>query len=191
MLAVIGLVLPLFAVIIFGYISARLSNIGKGGLDWLNFFIVYIALPALFYQLLSATPVEEFKNVRFFVSVIGVTFAVFCLGFLVAVVVRRSATEVATIQGLAGAYGNIGYLGPPLAIAAFGPEAGVPVALIFSLENTMHFILAPLMMAVSQRNERRSSLKLIASIVKRIVTHPFIIATVVGIGAASYKVKLI
>lgn len=190
MLAVIGLVLPLFGVILLGYISARLASIGKGGLDWLNFFIVYIALPPLFYQMLSTTPVEEFKNVRFFATVLGVTFAMFCACFLIALLMRRAGTAAATIQGLSGAYGNIGYLGPPLAIAAFGPEAGVPVALIFSLENTMHFTLAPLLMALSGTGGKKSIVPIIAGIVKRIITHPFIIATVIGITAAIYEVRL-
>jgi len=190
MLAVITLVLPLFGVIVLGYISGRLANLGTDALGWLNFFIVYVALPPLFYKVLSATPIEEFKNYRFFFSAVAVTFAMFLLCFLIALLVRKSGTASATIQGLAGAYGNIGYLGPPLAIAAFGPEAGVPVALIFSLENTMHFILAPLLMAFSGGEKSVSIGALIFGIVKRILTHPFIIATIVGITAAIYEVQL-
>ncbi len=190
MLAVIALVLPLFGVILLGYISGRISSLGKDALAWLNFFIVYIALPPLFYKLLSATPVEEFKNFRFFFSAVGVTFGMFVLCFLIALFLRRTGTAVATIQGLSGAYGNIGYLGPPLAIAAFGPEAGVPVALIFCLENTMHFILAPLLMAFSGDGEKSTVLQVTGGILKRILTHPFIIATAVGITAAVYEVTL-
>jgi len=190
MLDVVALVLPLFGVIILGYLSARIANLGTDALGWLNFFIVYIALPPLFFKLLSTTPVEEFKNFRFLASAVGVTFAMFLLCFLIALLCRRQGTAVASIQGLAGAYGNIGYLGPPLAIAAFGPEAGVPVALLFSLENTMHFILAPLLMAFSGDAPKMSWWSLTFGIVKRIVTHPFIIATVVGISAAFYEFRL-
>ena len=190
MLDVFALVLPLFSVIILGYISGRVSNLNKDALGWLNFFILYIALPALFYKLLSTTPVEEFKNYRFFVSSIAVTFVIFLTCFLIALLIRRTGTATATLQGLAGAYGNIGYLGPPLAIAAFGSEAGVPVALIFTLENTMHFILAPLLMAFALNSNSQSPGLLIRGIVHRIATHPFIIATVVGVLAAVYKVQL-
>ena len=190
MLDVVALVLPLFSVIILGYISGKVSSLGRDSLGWLNFFIVYIALPALFYKLLSTTPVEEFKHYRFFVSSVAVTFAVFLCVFFIALLLRRTGIETATIQGLAGAYGNIGYLGPPLAIAAFGPAAGVPVALIFTLENTMHFTLAPLLMAWSGSANSQSIWRLIAGIVHRIATHPFIIATLIGIGAAVYKVEL-
>jgi len=190
MLDVVALVLPLFSIIILGYISGRLSSLDKDALGWLNFFIVYIALPALFYKYLSATPVDEFKNYRFFFSAVGVTFFVFLSCFLIALIIRKSGTATATLQGLAAAYGNIGYLGPPLAIAAFGPEAGVPVALIFTLENTMHFTLAPLLMAFADRATKQSFWRLVGGVVHRIFTHPFIIATVVGISAAVFKVEL-
>lgn len=190
MLAVVALVLPLFGIIILGYISGRLTSLNTDALGWLNFFIVYVALPPLFYDLLSTTPVEEFKNFRFFLSAVGVTLGMFLTCFLIALVLRRSGTAQATVQGLAGAYGNIGYLGPPLAIAAFGPEAGVPVALIFCLENTMHFIVAPSLMAFSGGSEKTSVFILVGGIVKRIATHPFIIATAVGITAAFYQYQL-
>jgi len=157
MLDVVALVLPLFSVIVIGYISGRLSSLGKDALGWLNFFILYIALPALFYKLLSTTPVEEFNNYRFFFSSLGVTFSVFLACFLIALLIRRTGIATATIQGLGAAYGNIGYLGPPLAIAAFGPEAGVPVALIFTLENIMHFTLAPLLMAFADGSKKPDS----------------------------------
>lgn len=190
MLAVFGLVAPLFGIILLGYLSGRLVKIPIDGLAWLNVFIVYIALPALFFKLLSTTPLEEFNNVRFFASAIAVTFAVFLASFLIARVGRRTSTPVATIQGLAGAYGNIGYLGPPLALAAFGPEAGVAVAIIFAFENAMHFVLAPLFMAFSNNSDKSSVLSLLGSIVRKVFTHPFIIAMIIGIVAAYTQISL-
>jgi len=185
-LEVIGLVTPLFALILLGYISAKLVRIPMEGLAWLNFFVIYIALPPLFFRLLSKTPVSEFGNTTFLFSATAATFVVFVIGFSLAKLFKRGNTKEATIQGLTGAYGNIGYLGPPLAIAAFGPEAGVPVALIFCIDNTMHFIIVPLLMAIGS-SERGSWFGVIYRILKSIFTHPFIIATIVGIVAAIYQ----
>ena len=181
MLQVFGLVVPLFGLVVLGYISGRVKRIPVEGLAWLNFFIVYIALPALFFRLLSRTPVEEFA---YLTATTAVTFAV----FWVCVAIGRWWTgdiRQAAIQGFAGAYGNIGYMGPPLAIAAFGPEAGVPVALVFCIDNSMHFAHAPLLMALGGKSEG-GVLRLIGGILWQIASHPFIIATVVGITAAVY-----
>lgn len=183
MFVVAGLVLPLFGLVLLGYLAGRLAKIPLEGLAWLNFFIVNIALPALFFKLLAQTPVEEFANGAFLVRTTLATFLIFLLCFAIARFIRRSDIQIATVQGFAGAYGNIGYMGPPLAIAAFGPQAGVPVALVFCLDNVMHFILAPTLMAVGDKQPQRI-ISVIAGIFKKIFTHPFILATIAGILAA-------
>ncbi len=193
MLQIIEMVAPLFGLILLGYISGRLNRITLEGLAWMNFFIMYIALPPLIYKLLAQTPLEEFRNASFLLKTSFSTFTIFFLCFFIAKF-RQQRTENSTIQGFAGAYGNIGYLGPPLAMAAFGPEAGVPVALIFCLDNTMHFTLAPLLMAFSndkRSNDKRNKdkrpplLPMLLGIVKKVLSHPLILSTIAGIAAAS------
>lgn len=186
MFQIISLVLPLFGLIFLGYLAGRLKEIPVEGLAWLNFFILYIALPALFFRLLSVTPVSEFANGRFLLNNILATFLVFVLCFVLARVFSRDGTQAATIQGFAGAYGNIGYMGPPLALAAFGPQAGVPVALVFCIENAMHFTLAPTLMALGHP-QRPAFTPLAGQILKKIFTHPFILSTIAGMTAAWFQ----
>jgi len=186
MFAVVSLVLPLFGLVLLGYLAGRLAQIPLEGLAWLNFFIINIALPALFFRLLAKTPVEEFANGTFLISTTLATLLIFTLCFCIARFYGRADVQSSTIQGFAGAYGNIGYMGPPLAIAAFGPQAGVPVALVFCLDNAMHFTLAPTLMALGDKR-RQPLLSLLAGITKRIFTHPFILATIAGILAAWLK----
>jgi len=184
MLDVLGLVVPLFGIILLGYFSARIASISIDGLAWLNFLLIYIALPALFYKILSATPLDNFQNFGFFLASTGVTLFIFVACFLIALWLRRTSSAVATVQALAGAYGNLGYLGPPLALGAFGPEAGVAVAFIFALENTMHFVLFPLLIAISGGGEKNSVFAVLALIARRVLIHPFIISIAVGLLAA-------
>jgi len=183
MLAVLELVLPLFGLIFLGYVSGRLARIPDEGLAWMNFFVIYIALPAMFFQLLSKTPVEQFTQIGFISVAVLATFLIFCLGLAIALWRKSTSLPEATIQGLAAAYGNIGYLGPPLAITAFGPAAGVPVALIFCFENAMHFTLAPLLMAFDESGEHNKAV-LFRQIFKKIFSHPFILATIAGVTAS-------
>jgi malonate transporter len=188
MLAVIELVVPLFAIMLIGFVSGKLARLPIEGLAWMNFYIIYAALPALFYQLLSSTPVGQFAQIGFILVSIGSTFAIFCLVYLIARWRKNNQPE-ATIQGLAAAYGNIGYMGIPLGLAAFGPAAAVPVALIFCFENAMHFIVAPLFMALDKSN-KQTKLELVRHITVKIFTHPFIVATIAGVLAAGFSFKL-
>ena len=186
MLDVFIMITPLFTLIVLGFIAGKIGRLPLDGLAWLNFFIVYLALPAMFFRLLSRTPVDEFTHFGFLFRTTLGTFLIFLLSFVIARFLRRHSIQISTIQGLTGAYGNIGYLGPPLAIAAFGPEAAVPVALIFCLDNSMHFTLAPLMMGLGDKKDKKLY-TLIIPITRRIATHPFIIATVAGILGAFYQ----
>lgn len=182
MLDVFNLVLPFFGLIFLGFFVARINRQPLEALGWMNTFIVYVALPALFFQILSKTPVAELTQWAFIIGCTMSTFGIFLAMFLIAYVRTRKIDE-STIQGLAAAYGNIGYMGPALAILAFGTPAAVPVALIFCFDNTLHFVMAPLMMALSG-NDKRSSRDLAIGVVRKIFGHPFIIATIFGVGAA-------
>lgn len=174
--------LPFFGLIFLGFFVARINRQPLEALGWMNTFIVYVALPALFFQILSQTPVAELTQWAFIIGCTASTFCIFLTMFLVAYVRTRKIDE-STIQGLAAAYGNIGYMGPALAILAFGAPAAVPVALIFCFDNTLHFVMAPLMMALSG-NDKRSAPDLVISVLRKIFFHPFIIATILGVAAA-------
>lgn len=187
---VIGLVLPFFGLIALGFLTARLTRQPIEALGWMNTFIIYLALPALFFNLLSQTPFEELTQWRFIVATTLSTYAIFALMFVIAVIRSRGRIDVATVQGLAAAYGNIGYMGPGLALLAFGDAAVVPVALVFCFDNTLHFVLAPLMMALAdQSTDRPPVWKLAVDVVRRIIFHPFILATMAGIAAAYFSFR--
>lgn len=191
MTEIAGLILPLFGLILLGYVTARLTRrsetssqaSSQASLGWLSTFIIYLALPALFFKLLSKTPVEKLASWDFVFSNLSATFFIFVLVFALSRAIRRASLPEATIQGLAGAYGNIGYMGPGLAILTFGEQAAVPVALIFCFENFMHFTIAPMMMALSG-DEKRNWTSLIIGIIRSIAFHPFILATAAGVIAA-------
>lgn len=180
---VFGLILPLFGLIGLGFLAGRLSHQPLEALGWLSTFVIYFALPALFFKLLSVTPVEKLASWSFIATNIGVTFAVFAATLSIGLVATRGVLAEATIQGLAGAYGNIGYMGPSIAILALGEQAAVPVALIFCFENLMHFVNAPGLMALAGRTQGGLA-RVTADVLGKIVFHPFILATMAGVGAA-------
>lgn len=185
---VIGLVLPFFGLILLGFIVARITRQPLDALGWMNTFIIYIALPALFFQLLSKTPIEKLTEWGYIFGAVFSTYAIFSVMFVWSAI--RSGGEIAesTIKGLAAAYGNIGYMGPGLALLALGEEAAVPVALIFCFENILHFAIAPLMMGLAGGRDE-TPLQVVTGILRKIFLHPFILATIVGVAAAALHVR--
>ncbi|MBN8944680.1 MAG: AEC family transporter [Rhizobiales bacterium] len=191
MIQVLNLAMPFFGLIALGFFTARFKAwrgtlIPESGLAWMNFFLIYVALPALFYRILAQTPLEKLNNVPFVAGTTLATLTVFILGFGYVVWRSDGNMRFATIAGLSAAYGNIGYMGPGLALSTIGPDAAVPVALIFCFDNILLFSLAPLLMALSG-GRRRSIGSVLRETVTKIVTHPFILATVIGVASAVVK----
>ena len=182
---IVALVLPFFGLILIGYVSGKVADHSAGALGWLNFFVIYVTLPALFFKLVSRTPIEELTRVDFIAAALASTYTIFVLVFAIGRYIRGNTVAECTVQALAGCYGNIGYMGPGLALLAFGEKAAVPVALVFCFENAAHFIAAPALMAFAG-GDRRPLLHLALDVARKIVTHPFIIATLVGFVAAAF-----
>ena len=85
---------------------------------------------------------------------------------------------------MVGGYGNVGYMGPPLALLALGEEAAAPAALVFCFDVALVFTLAPLMMAIAGAG-KESFGRTLLGIPAKVLFHPFIVATLLG-GAAAF-----
>jgi malonate transporter and related proteins len=185
MIDVLNLALPYFGLIFLGFACGRLKTLPESGLEWMNFFILYLVLPALFYRILAKTPFEQLNNIPFIVTATCATFLVLVLSFLVALAIRRDLAE-ATIASLAGAYGNIGYMGPGLALATLGAQAAAPVALIFCFETLLFFSLAPFFVGLA-RPSRAGFGATAMEAVRRIALNPLMIATALGVASAALR----
>jgi predicted permease len=187
MAEVLSLALPFFGLIVLGFASGRLAKLPESGLSWLNFFILYIALPPLFFQLVSRTPFAELANPRFVLATLSATTVTFALSLAIGYLLRRSLPEAA-IAAMIGAYANVGYMGPGLTLAALGPAAAVPTALVFMFDSTFFFTAIPFLMALCGA-ERKTLLATALAVIQRVFTHPFIVATIIGVVFAALQVR--
>ena len=183
---IIALATPFFGMILLGYVAARIFKRAESELRWMNLFLVYFALPALFFRLVAQTPFEELSRWSFVFSTSFATYAAFSLSFLVGYIVTRGRIAEATIQAVAGSYSNIGYMGPGITLAALGPVAAVPTALIFCFDNALLFTMVPLLMALSGTEQIKPG-ALLLDVARKVFLHPFILATLAGIVAAYFQ----
>ena len=185
MIDVLNLALPYFGLIFLGFACGRITRIPIQGLAWMDFFIIYMTLPALFYRILAKTPFEQLNNVPFIVTATLGTFLVLMLSLGIACLFRRDLAQAAIGQ-LAGAYGNIGYMGPGLALATVGAQAAAPVALIFCFETLVFFSIVPFLMALA-RPEGKGFGALALDVVRKIALHPLMVASALGALSAALR----
>jgi hypothetical protein len=184
MLDIINLALPFFGLIFIGFACGKLRRLPDAGLAWMNFFILYVALPALFFHILSRTPFEQLAQVDFIKATTTATACAFALAFIAGLLFRRRIAD-ATLAAVGGGFGNVGYMGPGLALATFGQQAAVPVALVFSFDALLVFALVPILMAFGGAS-RAGVLRALLEGLRSIVLNPLLIAAALGVLAAAY-----
>ncbi|ABD88166.1 AEC family transporter [Rhodopseudomonas palustris] len=188
MLDILNLALPYFGLIFVGFACGRWKRLPENGLAWMNFFLLYVSLPALFFRIMSRTPFEELNNLPFVVATTLGTSCAFLLSGAAARWTGRLSLRETTMAALAGGYGNIGYMGPGLALAVLGPKAAVPTALIFCFDSILLFSLVPLLMALT--GDRGSLLSTIGMVSRAIIFHPLIVAAYCGALAAALHLQV-
>ena len=185
---ILNLALPFFALIMLGVFASRRWQVGEQGLAWLNIFLVYFALPALIFLVVSAAPFEQLINWPFITATSAVTVFAFVAIVVLSRLLFRTELKTAALQGTAGSYGNVGYMGLPLSVAFFGPEAAVPAALVFCFDCALQFIMTAFLATYASEREEEAHWRDVAwRIAKQVATHPFIVATVVGVLGSALK----
>jgi predicted permease len=182
LIGLINLLAPFFGLIGLGFLCGKLVRQPESGLAWMQFFIIYVALPCLFFHLIVDKSIDQLANWSFVAATTFSTFCAFCLSFAAG---WRHTKELpqSVMQAVAGSYSNVGYMGPPLLLAAMGQGASAPVILIFVFDNLFLFCAVPLLMSFAgvEKLTLRATMRRIAW---RVVTHPFNIAIAAGITAS-------
>ena len=68
MIDILNLALPYFGLIFIGYACGKYKKLPEAGLEWMNFFLLYVSLPALFFRTLARTPFEQLNNPPFVIA---------------------------------------------------------------------------------------------------------------------------
>lgn len=183
---ILNVALPFFGLILLGALAARIWRLDESGLAWLNVFVVYFALPAMIFLVVAATPLERLVNPSYVTATGGVTLFCFLLMVVLARFVFGADLRTAALQGTSASYGNVGYMGLPLAAAFFGAEATVPAALVFCFDCTVEFVLTAVLAGIGSRSHPSAS-AIAKKIARDVFTHPFIVATILGIAASALQ----
>ena len=125
MLTTFLIVLPIFALVLAGWLARRSGVLGPNATTELNRFVVYLALPALLFDVTSHAHWHDLWQPGF-IALFGISTL---LIFAVTVAVRLRAPRHladAAIDGLNAGYANTAYMGFPITLAVLGQEALAP-----------------------------------------------------------------
>jgi len=129
MQAILNVAVPIFGVILAGYLAGRWRILGGEATAALNAFVSFFALPVLFFGTLARTPVAAVLDPRLMLGFGLVVLATFAVGMLSTWLAVGGGLARMSLQAIAASWGNVGYMGVPLCLAAFG-EQGLPPAML-------------------------------------------------------------
>src|SRR5215470_11956926 len=179
MQAVLNSALPIFALILTGFVCGFFGVFDRVATDNLNRFAVYLALPSLMFVAMSKiTPdqVRQFGFIGAFVGGIAVSFAV---AFVISRLRGRRVAN-ASIEGLDAGYSNVGFMGIPMCLLVFGPESA-PASIIATLFTACVLFLLAIVIIEIDLQKGKSFWSTGAKVARAIFTSPLFIAPVAGL----------
>src|SRR6187551_2320582 len=129
MQAILNVAFPIFGVILAGYLAGRWRILGGEATAALTAFVSFFALPILFFGTLARTPVHTVLDPSLMAGFGLVVVATFLVGMLSTRLAVQGGLARMSLQGIAASWGNVGYMGVPICLAAFG-EQGLPPAML-------------------------------------------------------------
>ncbi len=178
MLSTLLIVLPIFALIFAGWLARRIGALGPHATSELNRFVVYLALPALLFDIIAHARWSEVWQPGF-AAAFGLGAAlIFALTMLIRLRPPRHSADAA-IDALNASYANTGFVGFPLARAALGAQALAPTLIATIITVCVIFAVAIILIETglqTERNRRRLVVKVGGSLLR----NPLLAAPVLG-----------
>lgn len=179
MQAVATAALPVFALILTGWLAARGGALGPAATDALNRYVVYLSLPALLFRAMAqADPGQmHWGFAAAFAGGIAITFAT-----LVLTRRRHGRLTDRSIEGLAASYTNAGYMGIPLCLALFGPASLAPAVISTLLTACVLFGAAIALVELDQHRDRSPGTTLL-KVARALARNPLLVAPLLGLAS--------
>jgi predicted permease len=174
---------PVFALVALGWAAIAGGLMPLSAIDVLGSFSFRFALPALVFQLIGREPLTNLFEPAFFVGYFASGCMVFALTFAA---FRKAHQARAGARATTATVSNLGFLGPPLILAFFGPRGAGPLAMAIVSEVMIIMSIGAIIMANAGDNDRGIGQLLI----KGTIGNPVIVSIALGAGSAVAGVAL-
>ena len=132
-LSVLLVTFPFFALVLCGYLAARIRLLPQPAIPGLNSFVLYFALPCMLYRFGASTPIAQLIDPAA-AGVYLLCALVMVAGTVLATRGPRMGWNDAAFGALVAAFPNTGFMGVPLLVALLGAAAAGPAILTIALD---------------------------------------------------------
>ena len=178
------LVAPFLGILLAGILAGRFALLPSGSSEVLSRFVFTIAMPALFVESLSRTPVGQFFDWHYIAVLGGGMLLVMGLGFAVARFTFPGSLTAHGLHALATMFSSTAYIGLPLLLALYGDAALAP-GIIGAVITGVVFAPIAITLAEFERGGGQYG-----KVILRTATSPPVLATATGLGLSAADIAL-
>ncbi|OCG59737.1 AEC family transporter [Gilliamella sp. GillExp13] len=128
--------LPLFILILLGYLAVKIGRWQKTVTDSLTKFTFYIAFPIMLFQIMSHFSEQSQIDIKVLFVFFGGSFIVFAFGCFVASKLFKLTGSESTLFAMGGIYTNTVFVGIPIIKMLLGEKA-IPIVAIIVIFNAL------------------------------------------------------
>lgn len=171
----LSIVLPLFALILAGFLFARGGLLGADGVKGIGIFVFNLAVPALLFRSMATGLPQDGAGL----SVVYVYYLGAAIVFVLSMLIGRIAFgyDLAhqALMAITATFSNAVLIGIPLVFSAFGREGQIAVLLITSLHSAIFVTLATVLVEIGCGGGARP-----VAIARSVFANPLLAAVLAG-----------
>lgn len=180
MFPVLSVTLPVFALILTGWLVRRAGVLGPHAAAELTRFVIYLALPALLFEVVANSEWQVIWQPGF-IGAFGIGVAAVFLCAVVVQLIRRRPLVDSVIDGLNAAYANTGFLGIPLLLAILGRDALIPAMIATVITVCILFAVALLIIEITLRRRDAGAGSMLGQVGLQLLRNPLLVAPALGL----------
>lgn len=188
MSAVLQVVLPVFGIVLAGFVAGRSGVLGKASSEALNGFVYYVALPALFFISMSRVEIGDILNWPFLTAIGGAQLVTFVLAVAGGALMFPGRLGQLSLLGLTAVFANTGYMGIPLLQTAFGDAGTLPAVLATVWHGAV--VMGVGIALLEADFSRRRGLRIVGDVVLGVVKSPLVISAAAGLVASALQLSV-
>ena len=174
------IILPVFGLILTGWLLARIRLLSADGVKGLTTFVFYVAIPALLFRNLSHGQAVDAGDLAILIAYFAGSLTVFAGAALLLGRTFRLRPAERVVLGMGSAFSNNVQLGIPIVLAGFGSEGLVLLMLIISVHSIVMIGLPTVLIEIAQGQGERAGTVLRTTLLA-LLRNPVIVGLAVGV----------
>jgi malonate transporter and related proteins len=186
---IFAVIIPIFLLLFFGYLSVKLDILTKEHVAYLGAFVIKVALPALFLQSLASKKLQDIWYFEYFAVYSAATLFLYVLAYFCMRSWFSNTPAHSSVLSLGAAMSNTGLIGTAVLSLLLGQKALTYTSLVVIIESVILIPLVLILAALGAQQQAKLS-KIVQDTFLMLFKNPLFMGVMIGIILATCQIKI-